>query len=112
MNAIFSKLHLFRLLKTILFKKILRNAILGLIFFPSSEKYKHKVHQSVSLTRMPYVIREHQSSRLNDELVRLFVPDDSRRQTCGGAGFPAGVHRSGRELLHVPEHKRPRYFLK
>lgn len=68
-----------------------------------------KTQFSKDVVRNPYIVRKHQSSRLDDELVRLFVSDDSRRQTGGAAGLPAGVHRSGRELLHVPEHKQPRY---
>lgn len=65
-----------------------------------------KVHNSVSsspffLTAETHVVRQHQSSGLDDELVRLLITDHGCRQTSGAAGLPAGVDGPGTELLHV-----------
>lgn len=56
------------------------------------------------ITCNTHVVSQHQSSGLDDKLVGLLVSDHSSSQTCSTAGFAAGIHCSGTELLHMPVH--------
>jgi len=49
-----------------------------------------------------YVVCEHESSGLNDKLVRFLVFDNSSCQTGRSARLATGVHSSRTELLHLP----------
>ena len=49
-----------------------------------------------------YIVSKHECSSLNDKLVRFFVFDNSRRQTCSCAGLATRVDSSRTELLHLP----------
>ena len=73
----------------------------------------HNVAPSPSAdARNTHVVGKHQSSGLDDKLVGLLVSDHSCRQTCSRAGLPAGVHRPGAELLHVPANTHTHTFKK
>lgn len=52
-----------------------------------------------------YVVSQHESSSLDDKLVWLFISDHSGGETCSAGRFPAGVHGTWAELLHVPDPK-------
>lgn len=56
-----------------------------------------------------HIVSQHQSSGLDHKLVGLLVSDHSCCETCSTAGLPAGVHRPGAELLHMPETHRFRH---
>lgn len=54
-----------------------------------------------------YIVCQHQSSSLDNKLMRLLVSHHSSGETGGTGGLPAGIDRTGAELFHMPDKTKP-----